>query len=158
MVKTVLTCMFLCLWIAVADAQNIQRETGIRLGWGGGVSHKTSHPGGWMWEGFAGARFGGVSLGLILGRESPLGETGIKGEWGGGLRLGLHDRYNHIGESHANKPVHLNPGIILSAGLTYELKRLPFNLGVSYLPSFVFYSERVFEGENIHLVMRYRWD
>ena len=86
----------------------------------------------------------------------PFGDTGFMAELGGGVLLGFHDRNNEIGVSNTRRPVYLNPGLVLSAGVNYPFAKIPIVVGVGYMPGFTFSPERVSTGENLHLVLRYR--
>ncbi len=143
--------------VAVATAQEISCETGLRLGWGGGLSHKCTYASGWMWEGIMGPRWGGVVTSFVLARQIPIGETGFIADGGAGVQLGLYDRANYVGESNAHQPVYLNPGLVLSGTVSYEIPKFPIVVGAGYMPAFVFSADRVFVGENIQFVLRYRW-
>lgn len=156
--KKHLLCVLLWIGIvAVSAAQEITRETGLHLGWGGGLSHKCSYSSGWMWEGVVGPRWGGVVTSFVLGRHFPIGETGFVASAGSGVQLGLYSRSNDIRESNAHQPVFLNPGLVLSGSTSYEIPETPFVVGVGYMPAFVFSADRVFVGENIQFILRYRW-
>jgi hypothetical protein len=130
-------------------------STGLRLGYGGGLSilwHPKDELG---LEGIIAPRWGGVILTAVLIRSNPMKGPEWSWYYGGGIHLGYHHRDNFTGEGFSGAPPYKNPGFDLIVGLRYDPPDWRINLSVDFKPSIELTTERNLVVETFGLSVRY---